>query len=180
VPSRWVPVGGRRGGNSLAAWEGSAAVRSESAVLFCRFVLYIPLFCIVVVTVPSVCCSVKLPLSLPTSFCLFSFHSPPRPGGGRGGCVALLLLAAAETRTMSLPHPEVCLEDLLSDRVEFRAIQSYPRMRCCYKSVEAQLFVNSAALSPAGCTLSLSRTILLYLWLLRDVSWAQVLFVTPS
>jgi len=27
--------------------------------------------CIVVVTVPFVCCSVKLPLSRPTSFCLF-------------------------------------------------------------------------------------------------------------
>jgi len=59
------------GGNSLAAQEGTAAVRSERAVVFCGFVLCNPLFCIVVVAVPLVCCSVKLPLSLPTSFCLF-------------------------------------------------------------------------------------------------------------
>ena len=72
VPSCWVLVGGgRRGGNSLAAWEGTAVVRSERAVLFCGFVLCIPLFCIVVVAVSFVCCSVKLPLSQPTSFCLF-------------------------------------------------------------------------------------------------------------
>ena len=35
------------------------------------FVLCIPLICIVVVPVPFVCCSIKLPLSRPTSFCLF-------------------------------------------------------------------------------------------------------------
>jgi len=34
------------------------------------FVLCILLICIVVVTVPFVCCSVKLPLSRPTGFCL--------------------------------------------------------------------------------------------------------------
>jgi len=39
--------------------------------LFCGFVLCNPLFCIVVVPVPFVCSSVKLPLSRPTSFCLF-------------------------------------------------------------------------------------------------------------
>jgi len=45
VPSCWVPVGGeRRGGNSLAARKGSAVVRSERVVLFCWFVLRIPLF----------------------------------------------------------------------------------------------------------------------------------------
>jgi len=85
-------AGFRCGGSAwreLAAQEGSAAVRYKRAVLFCGFVLY----------VPFVCCSVKLPLSQPTSFCLFSFHSPPHPGGGRGGHVVLLLPGAAETRT---------------------------------------------------------------------------------
>ena len=47
-------VGGRCRGNSLAAREGAVAVRSERAVLFCGFVLCIPLFCIVVATV-SLC-----------------------------------------------------------------------------------------------------------------------------
>jgi len=79
--------------------EGSAVVQSERAVVFCGFLLYIPLFCIVVVTVPLVCCSVKLPLSRPTSFLTVYFHSPPHPGGGRGGRVTLFLPAAAERRT---------------------------------------------------------------------------------
>jgi len=56
-------------------------------------VVFFPLICIVVVLVPFVCCSVKLPLSRPTSFCLFSSHSPLHPGGERGSRVALLLLA---------------------------------------------------------------------------------------
>jgi len=88
VPSGWVPGGGELGsGNSLAAREGTAAVRSESAVLFCRLCsvglfCVTPFFCIVVVPVPSVCCSVKLPLSRPTSFCLFLSILLCTPAGG--------------------------------------------------------------------------------------------------
>jgi len=93
--------GGQRSRNSLAAREGSAVVRSERAVLFCGFVLYSSLFCIIVVPVPFVCCSVKLPLSLPTSFLPVYFHSPPHPGRGMGGRVVLLLPAAAKTRTVT-------------------------------------------------------------------------------
>jgi len=93
--------GVRLGGNSLAAREGSAAVRSGRAALWVvRFLLCIPLICIIVVTVPFVCCSVKLPLSRPTSFLPVSFHSPPHPGEGRGGHVALLLPVVAKTRTL--------------------------------------------------------------------------------
>jgi len=66
---RW---GRRRGGDSLAAREGAAPVLSGRAGLFCDlFCRVFLLVCIVVVPVPSVCCSVKLPLSRPTSFCLF-------------------------------------------------------------------------------------------------------------
>jgi len=92
---RW---GGELGwGNALAAREGTAAVRSGRAGLWVvRFVLCFLLICIVVVPAPFVCCSVKLPLSRPTSFCLFSFHSPPHSGGGRGGRMVLLLPAAAK------------------------------------------------------------------------------------
>jgi len=63
--------GGELGsGNSLAARE--LAVRSWRAALrVVRFVLCFLLICIVVVIAPFVCCSVKLPLSQPTSFCLF-------------------------------------------------------------------------------------------------------------
>ena len=71
--SCWVPVGGEQGGgNSLAAREHAASVLSRrAAVWVVGFVLCFPLICIVIVTVPLVCCSVKLPSSRPTSFCLF-------------------------------------------------------------------------------------------------------------
>jgi len=96
-------AGGRRGGNSLAAWERAAPVLSERAGLWVvRFVWCFLLICVIVVPVPFVCCSVKLPLSQPTSFLPVSFHSPPHRGGRRGSRVALLLLAAAETRTFTL------------------------------------------------------------------------------
>jgi len=64
-----------------AQWRLGPRERFCSAGLFCIF----PFFCIIVVTVPFVCCSVKLPLSRPTSFCR----------------VALLLPTAAETRTFA-------------------------------------------------------------------------------
>jgi len=52
------------GGNSLTAREHAAPVRSGRAALWVVwFVLCFPLICIVVVPVPFVCCSVKLPLS---------------------------------------------------------------------------------------------------------------------
>jgi len=96
--------GGTAGTHSRLGSAGASPVQENSSVLrtlFCGFVLCNPLFCIVVVPVPFVCYSVKLPLSRPTGFCLFSFHSPPHPGRGRGGRVALLMPAAAETRTVS-------------------------------------------------------------------------------
>ena len=56
--------GEQGGGNSLAARERAAAVQSGRAALWVLwFVLCFLLICIVVVTVPFVCCSVKLPLS---------------------------------------------------------------------------------------------------------------------
>jgi len=67
----------RGGGNSLAARERAAALSAGC------FVLCIPLMCIVVVPVPFVCCSVKLPLSRPTGFCLFlSILLRTSAGGG--------------------------------------------------------------------------------------------------
>jgi len=93
----------RRGGSSLTARERAAAVRSERAGLFLSCFL---LICIVVVTVPFVCCSVKLPLFRPTGFLPVSFHSPPHHGGGRGGRVVLLLPVAAETKTLTGAQPE--------------------------------------------------------------------------
>jgi len=92
--SGWGELGGGKG---VAALEASGrTVRVALCILLFCFVLCILLICIVVVTVPFVCCSVKLPLSRPTSFYLFSFYSPPHPGGGRGSPVALLLPAAAK------------------------------------------------------------------------------------
>jgi len=62
----------------------------------CGSLLCFLLICTIVVTVPSVCCYVKLPLSRPTSsllvvfFFFFPFSSAPRPGEGgpRGAFVA--------------------------------------------------------------------------------------------
>jgi len=58
--------------------ESSSVLRA----LFCGLVLCIPLFCTVVIPVPFVCCSVKLPLSRPTSFCLFLSILLRTPVGG--------------------------------------------------------------------------------------------------
>ena len=77
--------GGELGsGNSLVAWERVVLVWSRRERLCCAicFVLCVPLFCIFVVTVPFVCCSVKLPLSRPTSFCLFLSILLRTPAGG--------------------------------------------------------------------------------------------------
>jgi len=58
--------GGLGGGNSLVAGE-----HAVTALWVVQSGLCFLLICIVVVTVPFVFCSVKLPLSRPTSFCLF-------------------------------------------------------------------------------------------------------------
>jgi len=69
-------------GGQLLFWR---AVRVALCFLLFCFVyspyLYHCCYC-------SLCCSVKLPLSRPTSFCLFSFHSPPHPSGRRGSRAA--------------------------------------------------------------------------------------------
>jgi len=65
------------------AQEGRAAVRSgRTALWVVQFVLCFLLICIVVVAVPFVCCSVKLPLSRPTRFCLFLSILLHTPAGG--------------------------------------------------------------------------------------------------
>jgi len=72
---------GLEGGDSLG--ESGFVLRS----LFCCFVLCIPLIYITVVPVPFVCCSVKLSLSRPISFCLFlSILLCTREGGGAAAC----------------------------------------------------------------------------------------------
>jgi len=98
VPSGWVPVGG---GAQQELSRGSGghsggAVRERGSVVWSVLSCFL-LICIVV-TVPFVCCSVKLPLSRPTSFLPVYFHSPPHCGGERGSRVALLLPAADETK----------------------------------------------------------------------------------
>jgi len=64
--------GGGAGRQELSRGSGGRSV-GRGGRLCCAecFVLFILLICTVVVTVPSVCCSVKLPLSRPTSFCRF-------------------------------------------------------------------------------------------------------------
>jgi len=66
---------------------GSRACEASAvrvALCISLFVLYILLISIVVVTVHFICCSVKLPLSRPTSFAFFfPFFSPSLRGKGR-------------------------------------------------------------------------------------------------
>jgi len=88
--------GGELGGKNSLAVGSSRRWLWRAALWVVRFVLCIPLICIVVVAVPFVCCSVKLPLSRPTSFCLFLSILLRPPGRGRGGHVALLLPVAAK------------------------------------------------------------------------------------
>jgi len=82
VPSCWVPVGGS-GAAGTHSRLGSLRWRSwRAAVWVGRFVLCFLLICIIVVPVPSVCCSVKLPLSRPTGFCPFLSLVLRTPVGG--------------------------------------------------------------------------------------------------
>jgi len=107
--------------------HSGGSVRESGSVLRVCFV-YSPFFCIVV-PVPFVCCSVKLPLSVPTSFLPVSFHSPPHPGGGSGDHVVLLLPAAAKTRTMPKggcdPVGSPCWSRLLADCVDLWRERKY-------------------------------------------------------
>jgi len=92
-------VGKLAGGKSVVAREctGHQVVRVSLCILL--FVLYIVLISIVVVTVLLVCCSVKLPLSQPTSFLPFSFHFPPHPSGGTGNRATAWPFAAGHSQT---------------------------------------------------------------------------------
>ena len=78
---RWA---GGRGGNSLAAWGDAAPVLfGRAAVWVVRFVVvFSPYLYRCCSCFPSVCCSVKLPLSRPTSFCLFLSILLRTPAGG--------------------------------------------------------------------------------------------------
>jgi len=84
VPLSWVPVGGswEAGTHSrLGRAQRRCGLRERlsSAGLFCVFPFSVSLLLLF----PFVCCSVKLPLSRPTGFCLFPFSSAPRRGEGR-------------------------------------------------------------------------------------------------
>jgi len=78
--SGWGELGSRK---ALAA----QAVRAALCVLL--FVLCIHLICVVVVIVLFVCCSAKLPLSRPTSFCLFLSVLLRTPAGGGAAAAKL-------------------------------------------------------------------------------------------
>jgi len=83
VPSCWVPVGGvARRELTCGSGERSAGPVRESGFVLQSVLSCFLLICIVVFPVPFVCCSVKLPLSRPTSFLPVYFHSPPHCRGG--------------------------------------------------------------------------------------------------
>jgi len=113
---RW---GGRRGGNSLVAREHAAPVWSERAGLFLSCFLRI---CIVVVPVPSVCCSVKLPLSRPTGFCLFLFILLRTPAGG--GAAAWRFCCWRQPKPRQQLPQDAAVKAVLSERW-FSGIAAY-------------------------------------------------------
>jgi len=69
-------------GKSVTAREHAGCQEMRVALCIVLFVLHISLISIIVVTVCFVCCSVKLPLSQPMSFCLFLSILLPTPVGG--------------------------------------------------------------------------------------------------
>jgi len=75
-------VGELAGGKAVAAQEHAGHWAVRVALYVSLFVLYIFLISIVVVTVPFVYCSVKLPLSPSVRFCLFLAILLPTPVGG--------------------------------------------------------------------------------------------------
>jgi len=96
---------GGAGRGELARGSGvhrGGAVRESGSVLRVCFV-YSPFFSVsLLLLFPLFAVLLNCPYPNPPVSACFSFHSPPHPSGGRGGRVALLLLAVAETRTISL------------------------------------------------------------------------------
>ena len=97
VPSCWVWRGGGQGGPTpggrlVVAQEHMEHRAPRVALCISHFVWYILFVSIIVVTVCFICCSVKLPLPWPTSFCLFLsilLHSPVGEGMIERPCGAL-------------------------------------------------------------------------------------------
>jgi len=100
VTSRWVPVAGaaRRQLTRGSGARGAGPVRESGCLGHAVRCCVLLLICTVVVAVPSVCCSVKLPLSRPNSFLPLSFHSPPHRGEGRGSRVVLFVAGGSRNQ----------------------------------------------------------------------------------
>ena len=95
------PGGAGRQELSLSSGVRRGGGRWESLSVFCCFVLCILLICIVVVPVPFIYCSVKLPLSRPTSFCLFLSILLRAPAGG-GAAHGPFVAGHSQTITQAL------------------------------------------------------------------------------
>jgi len=80
--SCWVPVAGNRAVGTHSRLGSSRWQSWRAALWVVRFVLCFLLICTVAVIVPFACCSVKLPLSWPTRFCLFLFILLRTAAGG--------------------------------------------------------------------------------------------------
>jgi len=84
--------GEQGGGKSVTARKRACVAAGGESGSVHSAVLYIPHIYIVVVTVPFVCCSVKLPLSRPTNFCLFPSILLPTPVVVMNPCCLGLIL----------------------------------------------------------------------------------------
>jgi len=77
VPPCWALAGELARKKGVVTQERAGHQAVSVALCISLFLFYIILISIVVVTVCFICCSVKVPLSSPTSFLSFYFHSPP-------------------------------------------------------------------------------------------------------
>jgi len=96
----WLGAAGQR---ELTRGSGARSGGGSGERLCCAvcFVLCILLICIVVVAVPFVCCSLKLPLSRPTSFCLF-LSILLAPWRGEGQLRGAFVDGCSQTTTLNL------------------------------------------------------------------------------
>jgi len=100
VKSRWVPVGGEGAAGTHSrlgsAWRRSCPREQVCCASLCRI---FSLFVSLLLLFPLFCCSVKLPLSRPTSVCLLLSILLRTLVGGGAAAWRFLLPAAAETKT---------------------------------------------------------------------------------
>ena len=113
---RWVG-GGTAEGDARLGGSGAGAVRESGClgrvVRCCVFSLSVSLLFLF----PSICCSVKLPLSRPTGFCLFLFILLRTPAGGGAAAWCFCCRRQPKPKQAAMKHMEFQPKQLKSGKV---------------------------------------------------------------